>query len=128
MPLGQQGRNIVGRKQSAEHVEECHNANDTRHPPEQMNEAIAQQCRRDDEATENYDAKAIVDSKQLTYSLPGQHAATCRKADVHQAYGYDRYQRAVNAELDAARNHLRQTELRALCRMQRHNRTADQLA
>ena len=52
------------------------------------------------------DADALVDMDQLTYCLPGQHAATGRKADVHQAHRHDWYDCAIDAELDAARDHL----------------------
>ncbi len=40
MTLGQQGRDIMGRKQSAEHVDECGYADDARNSPEKVNESI----------------------------------------------------------------------------------------
>src|SRR4029077_15528380 len=100
MPLGQQGRNIVGRKQPAKHVQECGDTNEARHPPEQVNESIAKQCHNNEKKTEDYDTEAIVDLEQLTYCLPGKHATTCRKADVHQAHRDDRYDGTIDAELD----------------------------
>src|ERR1017187_5844348 len=106
MALGQQGGDIMGRKQSAEHVDECGYADDARKSPEKMDESIPEQRHDHDEATEDHDAETIVDMEQLTYCLPGQHAATGRKADVHQAHRHDWYNCAIDAELDAARDHL----------------------
>src|SRR5882672_9475586 len=106
MALSQQGRDVMRRKQSAEHIEECSHADDARNSPEKVNEAISKQRYNDYEAAENHDAEAIVDMEQLTYCLTGQHAAAGRKADVHQAHRHDRYDCAIDAELDAARDHL----------------------
>src|ERR1700731_1583735 len=106
MAFCQQSRDIVGRKQSAEHVDECGYADDARNPPEKVNESIPQQRHDYDEAAEYHDAETIVDMEELTYGLPGQHAAAGRKADVHQPHRHDRYDCAIDAELDAAGDHL----------------------
>src|SRR5450432_2432292 len=104
MALGQQGRDIMRRKQSAEHVEKCDHADDARNSPKKVNESISQQRHYYDEATEDHDAEPIADMDQLTNCLPGQHAATGREANVHQAHRHDWYDRAIDAELDTARD------------------------
>jgi hypothetical protein len=61
MPLGQQSRDIMGCKQSAEHVDECSYADNARDSPEKVDESIPKQRHDYYEATENHDAEAIVD-------------------------------------------------------------------
>ena len=61
MPLGQQRRDIMRRKQSAEHVDECSHPDDARDPPEKVDESIPKQRYDYYEATENHDAEAIID-------------------------------------------------------------------
>src|ERR1700676_3751967 len=127
MALSQQRRNIVSRKQSAEHVDECSNPDEARDSSKNVNESIPKQRHDYDQTTEDYDAEAIVDIEQLTDCLTGQHAPAGRKADVHKAHRHDRNDCAIHAELHATRDHLGQPQLRALRRVKRHDGTADQL-
>ena len=60
--------------------------------------------------------------------LSGEHRAARGKTDVHHADEHERNDRAVQAELHAAGDHLRQAELRTLRAVQRHHRAADDLA
>src|ERR1700692_250152 len=106
MALCQQRGDIVGRKQSAEHVEECSNSDDARDSSKNVNESIPKQRHDYDQTTEDYDAEAFVDIEQLTDCLTGQHAPAGRKSDVHQAHRYDRNDCAIDAELHATRAHL----------------------
>src|SRR6202795_3332430 len=127
MALSQQRRNIVSRKQSAEHVDKCSNPDEARDSSKNENDSIPKYGHDYDQTTEDYDAEDIVDIEQLTDCLTGQHAPAGRKADVHQAHRNDRNDCAIDAELHATRDHLGQPELRALRRVKRHDGTADPL-
>ncbi len=72
--------------------------------------------------------RAVADAEQLADSLSGQHRTAGRKAYIHQANGYQRNDRAIDAELHAGGNHLGQAELRPLGPVERHHRATGQLA
>src|SRR5579863_9541356 len=127
MPLRQQGGHVVSGKQPGEHVGKGDHADDARDSPEPMNDPIAEYRHDHDEAGEDDDPDGVIDIEQPPDCLPREHAAAGGKADVHEAHRDDRYDRAVDAELHAAGDHLREPKLRPLRRMQRHHRAADQL-
>ncbi len=74
-----------------------------------------------------HDADPVLDVQQLRYRLPGQQRTTGRETDVHQAHQHQRDHRAIDTELHATGDHLRQAELRPLRGMQRHHPAAEQL-
>src|SRR5580658_8896588 len=106
MPRVQQGGNTMARPQPAEHVEKCQHTDDAGDASKPVDDAIAEHRHDDDERAEDHDAERIIDMQQLADRLPGQYATAGGKTDVHKAYRDDWNDRAVNAELHAAGNHL----------------------
>lgn len=127
MPDREQRAHVVAGEEPHEHVDERDDADDARYAAERVNRPIAEHREHDDDRDEREDADRIGDAEQLRERLPGEHGAACGEADVHQADQHERNHRAVDAELHAARDHLRQAELRPLRAVQCHHGCAQQL-
>ncbi len=116
-----------------EDVDETDDDADPQHPGanavEHMDEAVADDAddpraeRTDDDADRHWNA---VD--HAVQRLAGQHDVGSEEADVHDPGNQHHQQRTERAELCAALDHLRDAHLRALCRVQRHQHTANQVA
>ncbi|MCY1175503.1 hypothetical protein D9M73_157450 [compost metagenome] len=127
MPVGQQFADVMGRQQPIEQVEERHHANQARQPPDQVDGPITEHGQHHDHRREYQDAAGIADVHQLADGLAGEHRAAGGKPHVHQAGQHDGDDGAIDAELHATGDHLRQAELRSLGAVQRHHRAAEDL-
>ncbi len=128
VPDLQKSANVGLAHQAVEQVNERNDPDDAGHPADEVDHPITEHRYQHDDAGENEDTDAVADPEQLAQRLPGKHRSGRGETKVHQAHQYDRNGRAINAELYPAGNHLRQAQLRPLCRMQRHHPATDQLA
>ena len=94
-----------------------------------MDVLVSQQGHQGGERTEDDDADPRgLNADDEVDGLAGQDRAGRGEADVHEHDEHERNDRADDAELGARRDHLRQTQLRTLRRVQRHDDSADDIA
>ncbi|MNJ12967.1 hypothetical protein D3C77_71710 [compost metagenome] len=113
---------------AAEQVDEGDDPQHAGDAPDPVDHAVAGHRGEDDDRGEDQDPGTVADAQQLADGLAGEHRAGGGEAQVHQAHQGNRDGRAIDTELHAAGNHLRQAQLGALGCMQGHDRAAGQLA
>ena len=127
MAIFKQRRDIVQRYQPGEQVGKGQDAQHAGHLAHDMDDPITEDGQKGDAGGKNQDAGAVTDIDQLGNGLPREHRAGGAEPQVHQAHQHNRDGRAVNPELHAAGDHLRQPQFGPLCRVKGNHCTAQQL-
>ena len=126
--IGEERAEVGALQQPDAEVDERQRADQAGDLAEGVDQAVADGRGDGGDRGEEDDPRCLAEMGQLADRLPGQHAAAGEEPDVHHDDQGQRDHRAAHPELGPRGDHLRQAQPRPLGGVQRHHRTAQEVA